>query len=141
MEDWLEFQELILHGQEEIHMMGMLWHQQPTGRPINPDKARKVEDKCVQTLPEARKLQVIDTSVAKKQAPLTQWMKDVSAHLKSNGMDSVFYAVFYAVKSNQAVDLLNNWSQMDMNEVTEWYKQDQWNNYDKDNLRILGKFL
>jgi len=30
-------------------------------------------------LPEARKLQVIDTSVAKKQAPLTQWMKDVSA--------------------------------------------------------------
>jgi len=42
-------------------------------RPIDPDKARKVEDKCVQPLPaEARKLQVIDTSVAKKQAPLTQ---------------------------------------------------------------------
>jgi len=29
-------------------------------RPIDPDKARKVEDKCVQTLPEARKLQVIN---------------------------------------------------------------------------------
>jgi len=37
---------------------------------IDPDKARKVEDKCVQPLSEARKLQVIDTSVAKKQA---QW--------------------------------------------------------------------
>jgi len=61
-------------------------------RPIDPDKARKVVDKCVQPLPEARKLQVIDTSVAKKQAPLTQWMKDVSAHLKSNGMDGAFYA-------------------------------------------------
>jgi len=26
-------------------------------RPIDPDKARKVEDKCVQPLPEAKKLQ------------------------------------------------------------------------------------
>ena len=49
--------------------------------------------------------------------------------------------VFYAVKSNQAVDLLNNWSQMDMNEVTEWYKQEQWDSYDLDNLRMSGKFL
>ena len=106
-------------------------------RPIDPDKARKVEDKCVQPLPEARKLQVIDTTVTKKQAPLTQWMKDVSGHLKSNGMDGVFYAD----KSNQAVGLLNNWSQMDMNEVTEWYKQEQWDNYDQDNLRMSGKFL
>ncbi len=48
-------------------------------------------------------------------------MKDVSAHLKSNGMDGVFYAV----KSNQEVDLLNNQSPMDMNVVTEWYKQEQ----------------
>jgi len=75
--------------------------------------------------------------VTKKQAPLTQWMKDISAHLKSNGMDGVFYAV----KSNQVVDLLDNWSQMDMNEVTEWYKQEQWDNYDLDNLRMSGKFL
>ena len=59
----------------------------------HPDKARKVEDKCVQPLPEVRKLQVIDTTVTKKQAPLTQWMKDVSAHLKSNGLDGVFYAM------------------------------------------------
>jgi len=40
---------------------------------------------------------------AKKQAPLTQWMKGVSAYLKSHEMDNVFYAV----KSNQEVDLLN----------------------------------
>jgi len=106
-------------------------------RPIDPDKARKVEDKCVQPLPEDRKLQVIYTTLTKKQAPLKQWMKDVSAHLKSNGMDSVFFAV----KSNRAVDLLNNWYQMDMNEVTEWYKQEQWDNYDIDNLRMSGKFL
>jgi len=63
--------------------------------------------------------------------------EDVSAHLKSIGMDSVFYAI----KSNQEVDLLNNWSQMDMNEVTEWYKQEHWDNYDKDNLRMSGKFI
>jgi len=30
---------------------------------------------------------------------------------------------------------------MDMNEVTEWYKQEQLDNYDLDNLRMLGKFL
>ena len=47
---------------------------------------------------------------------------DVSAHLQSNGIDSVFHAV----KNNQEVDHLNNWSQMDMNEVTEWCKQEQW---------------
>jgi len=68
----------------------------------------------VQPLLESKKLQVIDTSMAKKQAPLIQWTKDVLAHLKANGMDGVFYAI----KSN-AVDLLGNWSQMDMNEVTE----------------------
>jgi len=61
---------------------------------------------------------VIDTSVAKKQALLTQLMKDVSAHLKSNEIDSIFYAI----KANNAVDLLDNWSQMNMNEVTESYK-------------------
>jgi len=30
---------------------------------------------------------------------------------------------------------------MDMNEVMEWYKQVQWDNYDLDNLRMSGKFL
>jgi len=70
---------------------------------------------------ESRKLQVIDTSVAKKQAPLTQFLMDVSAHLKANGMNGVFYAA----KSNNVVDLLSKWSQMDMNKVTEWYKQEQ----------------
>jgi len=63
-------------------------------------------------------------------------MKDVSAHLKFNGRDGVFYSV----KSNQ-VDLLNNWSQMDMNVGTESYKQELWDNFDKVNLRMLGKFL
>jgi len=50
-------------------------------------------------------------------------------------------SVIDAVKSNQEVDLLNNWSQVDMNEVIEWYKQEQWDNYDKDNLRIFCKFI
>ncbi len=50
-------------------------------------------------------------------------------------------SLFCAVQSNQDVDLLNNGSQMDMNAVTEWYKQQQWDNYDKDNLRMSGKFL
>jgi len=59
----------------------------------------------------------------------------MSQHSKSNGIEGVFYAV----KSNKA-DLLNNWSQMDMNEVTEWYKQEQLGNYGKDNSR-MGKFL
>jgi len=80
---------------------------------------------------------VIDTSLGKKQTPLTQWMKNDSTHLKSNGMDGVFCAV----KSNQEVDSLNNWSQMDTNEVTEWYKQEQWENYEKDSLRMQDKFL
>jgi len=39
-------------------------------RPIEPDKARKVEDKCVQPLTELRRLQMIDTTVTKKQVPL-----------------------------------------------------------------------
>jgi len=30
---------------------------------------------------------------------------------------------------------------MDMNEVTEWYKQEQWDKYDLDNLRMSGKYL
>jgi len=59
-------------------------------------------------------------------------MKDVSAHLKSNEMDSVFYAV----KSNQEVDLLNSLTQMDMNEVTKGYKQEQCNNFDKNSLDV-----
>ncbi len=75
--------------------------------------------------------------MARKQVSLTQWMKDVSAHLKSNGMDSVFYEV----KSNQVMNVLGNWNQMNMNEVTEWDKQKQWDNYDKDNLRIFCKFI
>jgi len=30
---------------------------------------------------------------------------------------------------------------MDMNEVTEWYEQEQWDNSDKDNLRMSSKFI
>jgi len=47
-------------------------------------------------------------------------MKDISAHLKSNaGMDGVLYAT----KTNQSMDLLSEWSKMDMNKVTEWYSK------------------
>jgi len=35
-------------------------------RPMEPDKARKVEDKCVLPLPESRRLQVISSSVTQK---------------------------------------------------------------------------
>jgi len=97
-------------------MIQMLWHHQSldaTGSLIQTMPGRLKTS--VQLLSEARKLQVIDTSMAKKLAPLAQWAKDVSAHLKSNEMDSVFYTV----KSNQGMDLLNHWSQMDTNEVTE----------------------
>jgi len=57
---------------------------------------------------------VVNTSVAKKQATLAQWLKDISAHLND---------VFYEVKSDNAADHLSNWYYMDMNEVIEWYKQ------------------
>jgi len=61
----------MLHRQEEANPYdGCVVAPTANGcyRPIDPDKARKVEDRCVQPLPEARKLQGIDTSVAKKQA-------------------------------------------------------------------------
>ncbi len=86
-------------------------------RPMEPDKARKVEEKCVQALPESRRLQVISSTVTQKQVPLIQWMKDITAHLQANGMDGVFHATN---KANQTLDLLDEWSQMMMYEVMEW---------------------
>jgi len=62
-------------------------------RSMEPDKAHKVEDKCLQPLPEARRLKPISTKTGQKQVPLTQWMKDVQAHLMTNRLDGVFYAV------------------------------------------------
>jgi len=62
-------------------------------RPMEPDKACKVEDKCLQPLPEARRLKPISTKTRQKQVPLMQWMKDVQAHLMTNGLDGVFFAV------------------------------------------------
>jgi len=42
--------------------------------PIEPDKARKVEDKCVQPLPEARRLKPILTKPGQTFVLLIQWM-------------------------------------------------------------------
>jgi len=63
-------------------------------RLMEPDKAWKVEDKCLQPLPEARMLNPINTKTGHKQVPLMQWMKDIQAHhLMTNGLDGVFYAI------------------------------------------------
>jgi hypothetical protein len=105
---------------------------------MEPDKARKTIQECVQPLTVERRLQVLSPTVTQKQVPLIQWMKDVAAHVRSNGMDGVFYAIN---KSNQQVDLLDQWSQMTMSEVTEWYEGETWDSYDMDNLRMSGKFI
>jgi len=107
-------------------------------RPMEPDKARKVEEKCVQALPESRRLQVISSTVTQKQVPLIQWMKDITAHLQTNGMDDVFHATN---KANQTLDLLDEWSQMMMHEVTKWCLVETWDTYDLDNIRMSGKFI
>ena len=60
---------------------------------IEPDKARKVKDKCIQPLPEARRLNLIMTKPGQKFVPLIQWMRDVATHLAINSMDGVFYTV------------------------------------------------
>jgi len=60
--------------------------------PMEPDKAQKVEDKCLQPLVESRCLKPISAGkLSQKQVPLIQWMKDIQAHLVTNGMDRVFY--------------------------------------------------
>ena len=108
-------------------------------RPMEPDKARKVEDKCLQPLPETRRLAPISTKTGQKQVPLIQWMKDVQAHLITNGMDGVFYAV--NAKTNTELSLLEQWSKTTIHEVAEWIKVEPWDFYDMDNLRMSGKFL
>jgi len=55
-------------------------------RPIDPDKARKVEDKCVQEqaftwVKEASSDRYFS---GQEQAPFTQWTKNISAHLKAS---------------------------------------------------------
>jgi len=108
-------------------------------RPMEPDKARKVEDKCLQPLPESRRLKPISTKTGQKQVPLMQWMKDVQAHLITNGMDGVFYAV--DTKNSVVVNLLEQWSKTTIHEVSEWVEAETWDFYDMDNLRMSGKFL
>ena len=76
--------------------------------PIEPDKARKVEDKCIQPLLEARRLKPIMTKPGQKFVLLIQWMHDVATHLATNGMDGVFYTV--DAKTNMVVTLLDDWS-------------------------------
>jgi len=65
-------------------------------------------------------------------------MKDITAHLQTNGMDGVFHATS---KANQTLDLLSEWSQMTMHEVTEWCLVETWDTYNIDNLWISGRFI
>ena len=81
----------------------------------------------------------ISTKTGQKQVPLMQWMKDVQAHLITNGMDGIFYAV--ETKNNMAISLLKHWSQITIHEVSEWIKSETWDAYDRDNLHMSGKFL
>jgi len=108
-------------------------------RPIEPDKARKVEDKCVQPLPEARRLKPISTKPGQKFVPLIQWMRDVATHLAINGMDGVFYTV--DATTNTVVTLLEHWSKMTITEAIEHVRDTTWDAYDYDNLRLSGKFI
>jgi len=108
-------------------------------RPMELDKAHKIEDKCLLPLPETRQLAPISAKTGQKQVPLIQWMKDVQAHLITNGMDGVFYAV--NAKTNMAVSLLEQWSKITIHEVAEWIKVEPWDFYDMDNLRMSDKFL
>jgi len=72
---------------------------------MEPDKAWQVEDKCLQPLVETRQLKPISTGKpSQKQVLLIQWMKDIQAHLVTNGMDGVFYGV--DTKNNVVLNLL-----------------------------------
>jgi len=66
-------------------------------------------------------------------------MKDVQAHLITNGMDGVFYAV--NAKTNTAVSLLEQWSKIMIHEVAKQIKVELWDFYDMDNLCMSGKFI
>jgi len=101
-------------------------------RPMELDKACKVEDKCLQPLPEARRLKLISTKTGQKQVPLTQWMKDVQAHLMTNGLDGVFYAI--DAKANTILNLLEQWSKINLNNVSKWVKAKLWDFFVLDNL-------
>jgi len=84
-------------------------------------KAQNVEDKCLQPLVESRWLKPISTGkLGQKQMPLIQWMKDVQAHLVTNGMDGVFNAM--DTKNNMVLNLLESWSNTTVTEVAEWIK-------------------
>ena len=100
--------------------------------PIEPDKARKVEDKCIQPLLEARRLKPITTKPGQKFVPLIQWMCDVATHLATNGMDGVFYTV--DAKTNMVVTLLDHWSKVTISEVIKYVQDTMWDAYDFNNL-------
>ncbi len=98
-------------------------------RPMELDKAQKVEDKCLQ----------LNTKTGQKQVPLMQWMKDVQAHLMTNGLDGVPYII--DAKTNSIQSLLEQWSKIIINDITEWIKAKPWDFYDMDNLQMSSKFL
>ena len=59
-------------------------------------------------------------------------MKDVQAHLVTNGMDRVFYGV--DTKNKVVLNLLESWSKTTVTEVAEWVKTEPWDFYDYNNL-------
>jgi len=67
-------------------------------------------------------------------------MKDIQAHLVTNGMDGVFYAV--DTKNNMVLNLLESWSKNMVTEVAEWAKPNHGifeTSYN--NLQMSRKFL
>jgi len=96
---------------------------------MEPDKAEKVEGKYLQSLVESRCLKPISTDKpSQKQVPLIQWMKDIQAHLVTNGMDGVFYGV--DTKNKVVLNLLESWSKTMIMEVAKWVKAKPWDYYD-----------
>jgi len=107
--------------------------------PIEPDKIRKAEHKCVQPLAKARRLKMLTAKVRQKYVPLTQWMVDVEAHLMTNGMDRVFY--YLDSKTSTVMNLLDQWSKVTITKVTNFMLNEPWDGYDYDNLCLSGKFI
>ena len=106
-------------------------------QPIELDKARTVEDKCVQPLPEARRLKPLTAKARQKQVPLIQWMVDVEMHLVMNGMDGVFYHL----RNGTVICLLEQWSKVTITKVTEFICNEAWDHYGYNNLQLSGKFI
>jgi len=100
--------------------------------PIEPDKARKVEDKCIQPLAGTRRLKTLTAKVGQKNIPLTYWMVNVEAHLMTNSMDRVFY--YPDPKTGTVLNLLNQWTKVTITKMTNFICNELWDGYDNNNL-------